>query len=131
MKQSAILFIIGSVVMGVSIGGAEIPYQINYQINLSDASGNPLTGEYEFVPAIYDAETEGDQLWTETHPAVSVVDGLFSILLGGVVPIELTFESLVWLGLTVGGEPLVPRQALISIGQAYQAKDVFDQDIHP
>ena len=52
-------------------------------------------------------------LWTEIHDvavgnadAVTVTDGVFSVTLGAVTPLNLAdFDNPVWLGITVGTDP--------------------------
>ncbi|AFH50883.1 Hypothetical protein IALB_3180 [Ignavibacterium album JCM 16511] len=66
-----------------------IPQTINFQGVLKDASGNIVSnGDYNVTFKIYNAETGGTELWTETK-LVNVVDGIFSTQLGSVTPITL------------------------------------------
>ncbi len=131
MKQSLIFMILIVITTGWGIALAEIPHQINYQGHLLDNAGNPVTGEFDFVFTIYNVPTDGTALWSETHENIYIDQGVFSALLGEVQPISMRFDIPMWLGITVGGEILVPRQPLTSVGQAIQAEDVYGQDIHP
>ena len=74
--------------------------------------------------AIYDAASDGNQLWTETQPSVSVTDGLFNVLLGNVNPInisDLTGNS--YLGIKVGADAeMMPRQQIVSVAYALRAE---------
>ncbi len=114
---------------GVAILG--IPHAINYQGHLYDGSGEPVTGSHDFVFGIYNSETSGSLVWSETQNDVSVEQGVFHVTLGAVTPIDIVFDGQLWLAVTVDGETMSPRQPLSSIGQAYQAEDVSGQDIHP
>ena len=82
-----------------TIHGGIGPRTMNYQGRLTDDQGQPVTNTVSMTFTIYDAETDGNSKWTEIHPSVSVVDGLFSVVLGQgdpSVPIEDTvFISLV------------------------------------
>ncbi len=111
-----------------------IPHQINYQGQITDEVGVPLNGLYDFVFALYDAEMDGNVLWTEMHLNVEVTDGLFHAVLGSNMAINLDFSDIYWLEVHVEGETLYPRQEFTSIGQAFRAEhaeDVFDEDIEP
>ncbi len=110
---------------------AAVPQQISYQGHLQDSSGTPLTGEYDFTFTLYDAETSGNAVWSEIQSGVTVTDGLFHVMLGDHTPIDLSFDGSYWLEITLQGESLLPRQPLSSVGQALNARDVFDQAIHP
>ncbi len=113
---------------------AEIPQQINYQGWLSDPSGEPLSGNYSITFRLFDAETAGTELWTETQTDVSVESGLFHVILGIITPISLDFNGYYWLEIQVEQETLLPRQAISSVGQAVrasQAEDVQGMDINP
>ncbi len=105
----------------VSSATAGVPQMINYQGRLTDAGGNPLTGQYSLQFTMYDSSSSGNILWQETHPAVSVTDGLFNVILGDgdpPVPLDLNYHK-VWLGCSVGGDPeLVPRTRLVSVPYA-------------
>ena len=68
-----------------------VPQKINYQGYLTDSGGTPLTGAYEMVFSLCDAATDGSCPWTETQ-TVSVNKGIFSVALGSVTPITLSFD---------------------------------------
>lgn len=67
-----------------------VPYKVNFQGRLSDASGNPLAnGTYNMKFRIMDAPTGGSVLWTEQRAnsattGVTVTNGIFSVQLGDV-----------------------------------------------
>lgn len=104
---------------------AEIPQVINYQGRLTDSVGAPLDTVISMTFTIFsDTLNSSSDLWHETHPAVTVKNGLFNILLGSVTPIpNSVFDGTIrGLGLQIGGGPvsdtLVP---IISIAYAYKA----------
>ena len=106
--------------------GHTIPQTINYQGYLTDSIGNPLNGTVDMVFALYDVDTGGSPLWTETQTSVPVTDGLFSVNLGEVDPItnplDLPFDTSYWLGVTVGTDSeMTPRQPVTSVGYSYRA----------
>jgi len=105
---------------------AAIPMTMNYQGRLTDDQGQPETSTVSIIFTIYDSETGGNSKWTETHPSVSVVDGLFNVVLGNGIP-AVPIEDTVflspdrWIEITVSGEVISPRTKLTSSSYAYQA----------
>ena len=78
----SIVIAVAAVVILTFPAVADVPKTINYQGRLTDDLGAPVTSTVSMTFTIYDAETVGDSKWTETHPTVSVVDGLFNAILG-------------------------------------------------
>jgi len=98
---------------------------INYQGRLADSAGNPINDTVAMQFALYDAATDGSVLWgPESHPTISVSDGLFSVGLGsqtsGGIPTSVLSGD-VWLEITVDGETLAPREQLRAVPYAMQA----------
>lgn len=93
-----------------------IPQTINFQGVLKDASGNIVSnGDYNLTFKIYNVESGGTELWTETK-LVNVTNGIFSTQLGSVTPISLPFDAAYWLGITVGSDPeMTPRTPFTSV----------------
>lgn len=91
---------------------------INYQGYLTDSSGNPVNDPLDMVFRLYNVESGGEALWTETQSAVAVSDGLFSVLLGSGTPISteiIANNDDLWLGIAVGGdEEMSPREKIAS-----------------
>lgn len=82
-------------------------------IRLSD--GNAIEdGLYPITFKLYDAETGGTELWSETQPTLKVTSGIYSTILGEVNPLNLQFNDFYYLSLTVEGEELLPRAPLTS-----------------
>lgn len=104
---------------------AGIPQLINYQGKLTNVSGIPLDTTVSMTFTVYDASTGGNSKWTEIHSSVTVVKGLFNVLLGGVTPVEDTVfnDSLRYLGITVGTNPEIsPRTQLVSVPYAFRTR---------
>jgi hypothetical protein len=108
-----------------------VPSLINYQGYLTDAGGNPVTDTVEMTFSIWDAASGGSQLWDETQSSVSVLDGLFNVLLGSItsIPSEIFTGASLWLQTQVGAEILSPRKAIVSVGHAFRA-EVADAAVH-
>jgi len=110
----------GLVVCNVSFGA--ITPLLNFQGHLTDSEGNALTGTYSITFSIYDVSTGGTALWVEIHTSVSVDDGLFSVVLGSINSLNLTFNKDYWLGIKVGSDTeMTPRQRITSAGYAIRA----------
>jgi len=106
-------------------GYSAVPQTINYQGFLTDSGGTPVDGTVQMTFSLYDVATGGSPLWTETQTSVTVSDGIYSVVLGSVTPINLAFDTQYYLGIEVetDGE-MTPRQALTSVGYALNADRV-------
>jgi hypothetical protein len=125
MRRLLLLTVVGALMMSVSPCQAEIPHLINYQGMLTDNAGNPVNEPRDLTFTIYDTPTNGIELWTETHTAVPIEDGLFNVILGGAttpIPDSVFNAPERYLGIKVGTDPeLTPRIQLTSVGYAYRA----------
>ncbi len=106
---------------------ADSPQLINYQGRLANADGTPLNGEYSMVFTIYDdpdlSELE-NIIWQESHPSLTVTDGLFNVLLGSLTLLNATHfaDSARYLGITVGeDQEIEPRTRIVTVAYAFQS----------
>lgn len=114
----SLLLLVSTTVMGAA------PNLINYQGQLTDANGNALASDvYDLTFKIYDALTDGNLKWTETHTDIPVVKGFFNVVLGKNVDITPAFSTAsAFLEITVDtGTPISPRQQVLSAPYAIQA----------
>ena len=126
-KQIKLLFVMFFLVCGLltvdcGLSNAVVPHLINYQGRLTDSGGTPLNGAYDITFRIYDAETAGSMLWEETHLGAVIQKGIFSVLLGSVVNLNLAFDIPYFLEIKVGAEVMSPRQRITSAGYAIRAE---------
>ena len=138
MKKSIIititLVLVGLLVISGKMGITRIsategvPKLINYQGKLTDNEGNPLTGDFSMIFAIYDAEVLGNSLWEEGPRDVTVTEGLFNVLLGEVnpIPLEVFDGDSVWMEVTVEGETMDKRKRMVSVGYSFRAEDAIN-----
>ncbi len=94
--------------------------QFSHQGRLLDDSGEPVAdGDYEVMYRIYQTETEGTAVYTDTQ-TVAVANGLFTTSLGltDEIPADV-FALPTWLDITVDGETLTPRQRLLGAPFAF------------
>jgi hypothetical protein len=119
---TALLVIYSSMVMGQDV--SVVPTLINYQGFLTDENGQALTGSYQIAFRLYD-EASGDNpwVWSETHNAVVVENGLFNVLLGSIDTLtaaDLAGER--YLEIKVGTETeMTPRMRLASVAYSMHA----------
>jgi hypothetical protein len=98
-----------SLTVGI-VSAATVTQSINYQGKLTDAAGNPLTGDYSVTFKLYNVSSVGTALATDTH-TVQASKGLFTT--------QITADSsffdgrALWLGIKVGADAeMTPRQEL-------------------
>ena len=110
---------------------ANLPDVIHYQGKLVDpGTGDPVSGQHQFVFSIYDADPGGNLLWQETQN-VSVQDGWFSVMLGVQTALsDSIFDGNPrYLGIKVGADPeMTPRQPLATVPYAFRAKNAETLD---
>lgn len=130
MIVTTLLYVLFSVVQPIgsalgatllqSVSGANTtPPYLNYQGTLRDAEGKPMSGVHKLTFRIYGDVTAPlpEALWMEEHPAVTVRDGQFSVLLGNSKPISPTifYNPDRFIGITLDGlDEMVPRQRFAS-----------------
>jgi hypothetical protein len=103
---------------------------VNYQGRLADSGGAPLDGVFGMSFSLWDAATDGNLVWgPESHAAVPVSEGLFSVGLGsqtsGGIPTSV-WNGDRYLEIAVGGETLAPRELIRSVPIAGMALTVPD-----
>jgi len=117
---------------------AEVPKTIHYQGMLTTAGGDAIhcpdpndlqkgcpSGVINMVFRLYTEPVGGDAVWTETHNAVSVVNGVVNQNLGDTKPIESSLiTGKLYLGIELNntGE-LSPRQNVVASAFAVRAAE--------
>ncbi|MEE2829694.1 MAG: hypothetical protein VX498_10955 [Myxococcota bacterium] len=98
------------------------PTKLHQQGRLLDGNGEPFEGVHALIFALYDAESEGEELWGEERSA-TFENGYYAITLGEQVTLDdlIFVEDSIWLELTVDGETLSPRQEVVSVPYALRA----------
>lgn len=122
-----ISFIVACFVVVSPVHAAQsVPYKMNFQGRLTNASGTALTGTYDVELKLYTLASGGTFVWGETRTAgngnaVTVTNGLFSILIGegtAVAGSSATLQAAIaanqtlFLEVKVGTETLTPRNQL-------------------
>jgi hypothetical protein len=101
---------------------ADAPQVLNYQGQLTNAAGVPVSATLNMVFSLYGAGSGGSPLWSETQ-SVSVSNGLYSVMLGQVTSFPSAMFSVpLFLGITVGSDAeMTPRITLASSPYALQS----------
>jgi hypothetical protein len=136
--RNLLISLVMVLVLGLGLASGQVPQMITYQGLLTDDAASPVAdGSYNLTFRIYDAETGGTELWSETQPSVAVSGGLFKVQLGSVTPLALEFDDPYWLEVQIGAEsPQAPRLALGSVPYSFTAMqadqvDGFDANATP
>ncbi|MBN2280356.1 MAG: hypothetical protein JXQ65_07240 [Candidatus Marinimicrobia bacterium] len=125
-KYTIVLYLL----MEMTVALAHIPQLINYQGNLVNREGQPLSGRYEIELRLYDQETSGSPLWSEKQ-MVEVTYGYFNVLLGSVNKLTpgLFCKSDRFLTIIVGTDPdMCPRTKLTSVAYAFRSSNTDSID---
>jgi len=99
-----------------------IPHIINYQGKLIDTGGVGITDTVDMTFRLFNSADEGTLLWEETHHNVVVTQGLFSVLLGELVPFDtLSFARQYWLEVQIETETFSPRERFVAVPYAIRS----------
>jgi hypothetical protein len=115
-----------ALILGLAPSAQAVPLQLGQQGRLLDSSGAAITGTQDVDFRIYDAQSGGSQLWTETLQ-VDFVNGYYAAILGANTesnPLDADVLSLhpIYLEVEVDGTgPLSPRQSILSTPYAQMA----------
>ncbi len=109
-----------------------VPMDLNFQGLLLDMNGDPEKGPVSVDISIFNAPAGGSKIYSEQHPAVAVVDGVFQLLIGtgqgpsGPVDAALFKVTNAYLEITVNGETLTPRQPISSVPYSLRTEEADD-----
>jgi len=120
------IFIIILLFASLYLWAQNVPQTIDYQGRLADSDGNYLNSVVTVDFLIYDSETGGTAMWSETQD-VNCANGIFHVLLGSTVsfPTDLFDNADRWLELVVSGETLSPRTTIASVPYAVKAETAY------
>lgn len=97
-----------------------VPHFMRFQGKLQDATGALLNGAFTLTFRLYEEETGGAPLWSETQQSINIVDGLLDVELGSVTPIDLPFDKQYWLGVEVESDgEMIPRFKLATVPYSF------------
>lgn len=124
MTKRIRLFLAGAVMLNASAYAA--PGLINYQGQITDPTGEPVTSEVEITFTFHDVESGGVPLgsFSDIDSVGPDSFGIYSTLVGdddNLIPAVVFDGDVVWLNVNVEGEDLVPRLRVSSAGFAIHA----------
>jgi hypothetical protein len=134
MKSKFFFTVMALLMVLCSVSFAQVPKLINYQGKLTTSAGAPVNDTLQMVFSIYNVPTEGTALWSETQGSVEVLNGAFNVLLGSVdsignpIPYSVFDGTTKYLGVHVGGEQIIPRRPMVSVGYAYKSFEADTAD---
>ena len=102
-----------------------VPTQVNYQGYLTNPGGIPLDTTVSMTFLCYTVPYQ--VLWQETHPAVTVTDGYFNVILGSVTALSDSVFALGYapLQVTIGSDnPLWPATDCSTVPYAFRTGTV-------
>ncbi len=113
------------VMMAFALGAAlpvraQVANTMSYQGYLTDADGEPVENPNATLTfRIYEAQTGGEPIWTETRAGVAVEEGVFSVLLGEIEPLDPEwFDAPLWLSVALGSEEAAELEPRIRLAAA-------------
>ena len=115
MKRIFILLII---VLSASLLDAQVPNNFSWQGILQDSEGINLSGDYDITIKIFNSETGGETIWSETHTDYTIDNGFVTLIIGSVTPFDFAFDSPYWLEITIGDDDPLERMILTSVPYA-------------
>jgi|GEM_PF-1490825 len=117
-----IIFSVFAIVMFTLQLYSQAPNTISWQGILQDSEGNNLTGNHNLTVKLYEVATGSTAVWTETHNAVAIDNGLVNIALGSITPFNFSFDKQYWLEITVGESTPMARIKLNSVPYSLYSK---------
>lgn len=127
-------FVLPSLLLSLPGVAAAVPNMLGYNGRLTAATGQPLTGTYDFAVRIFTEREAGTLLFEESIPGVTVTSGYFDLVLstnevvGGdsLAVLALNYDAL-FIELEVNGETLAPRQELAPTAWALRSRTVWQE----
>ncbi|MFP2904283.1 hypothetical protein ACLESD_04255 [Pyxidicoccus sp. 3LFB2] len=104
----------------------DVPRTLSFQGRLVRADGTPESTPQDLTFSLYATASGGSPLWQERHPAVTVTNGYYAVVLGSALPLryELAEGSALYLGVALTGQSeLTPRLQMASVPFALRAQD--------
>jgi hypothetical protein len=109
---------------------AQVPQKLSYQGILTDQYGVIVADNiFTLTFRLYSTESGGTPVWEESQ-SVQVTGGIFNAILGKINPLNISFSSPYYLGITVAaGSELIPRIEMTSTGYSLISKSVVDNAV--
>jgi len=124
LKRTGAWVAIIAVTFCASAAVADVPHKMSYQGRLTDSLDNPIDTVVDLDFGIYNSPQAIAPAWSETQSAVTVADGLFSVMLGSETPLpaEIFDGSTKYLAVAFVGHLITaPRMQINSAAYAYRS----------
>jgi len=106
---------------GVEVAAAAMDDVVPIQGRLTDASGNPLNGNYSIIASIYDVAAGGVARCSDTD-TVAVTNGLFNMNMDNCTASNINGDQL-YLGIKMGTDAeMTPRQPIFAVPYAWTVR---------
>ncbi len=73
------------------LASAQVARLVHYEGQLVDSTGTAFSGQTDLEFTLYSRPRAESGVWSEVHHNVDVIDGNFSVMLGSVNPLKLSF----------------------------------------
>ena len=126
-----IIFAITIAVLANAAYATDVPSTLSFTARLvDDKSDAALTGTHSVVFSMFDAETAGHQVWTETHQVDVAPDGLVFVTLGDTTALDgHVFDGTDrWVEISVDGTTMDPRIVIDSVPYAVRSTAASNAD---
>ncbi len=105
-----------------------VPGMVKFSGTLNDANGKPLTGTVGVTFLLYQEQSGGAPLWTETQNVQADKNGHYSVMLGSTTNHGMPADAFAacqarWIGVQASGQAEQPRVELGSVPYALKAAD--------
>ena len=107
---------------------AQVPNTLSWQGILQDNNGTNLDGQFDITMRLFDVSSGGTALWSETQNNVQINDGLANLTLGEITPLNINFDTQLWLEVQIGAGTPLPRIKLTSVPYALSALSSIETD---
>lgn len=115
MKIIIKTFVLTLICLFVSMGSTISQASLSVQGILKKSNGVAVDdGLYTITFKLYTEETGGAAIWQETQSDVEVFSGIYSAVLGQTAALNVPFDQLYYLGVTIGSSEMKPRILLTS-----------------
>src|SRR3989339_807826 len=126
MVLIAPIVLIGWMFLASTVLATTVPNYLGYEGQLTNSADTLLTGTYDMTFRIYESSTGGTAVWTETQNDISVSNGYFSVNLGEITALDLTFDRPYWFSLEVASDgEMTPRTQINTVGYSYASEISF------
>jgi hypothetical protein len=122
------LFVAAFILFSANLGFLEAQASLSIQGILKKSNGVAVEdGTYNITFKLYTAAVGGSAIWTETQSGVEVSSGIYSTILGNTTALNIPFNQVYYLGVTIGSSELTPRIQLTSAPYALSLIGVTNQ----